>query len=195
MNYDMRNFYLCYSTKLKLQPLVAEIGWTHNLIIMEKCKDDLQREFYMRMTGKYGWTKNVLIHQIENHTYEKTLVNQTNFEETLPLPVREAAKLAVKDEYTFDFLELNEEHTERQMEKALLLTEANIKKKLASYLDDELLSEPVVMEKISGGDLMITFGYEEPEFHPEDIAVILRNGPLPGKVSIVKCEEIHKGDK
>lgn len=116
----MRNFYLCYSTKLKLQPLVAEIGWTHNLIIMEKCKDDLQREFYMRMTGKYGWTKNVLIHQIENHTYEKTLVNQTNFEETLPVPVREEAKLAVKDEYTFDFLELSEEHTERQLERALL---------------------------------------------------------------------------
>lgn len=71
------------------------------------------------------------------------------------------------------------------------ITEANIKKKLGSYLDDELLSEPVVMEKISGGELMITFGYEDLEFHPEDIAVILRNGPLPGKVSIVKCEEIQ----
>lgn len=69
------------------------------------------------------------------------------------------------------------------------ITEDNIKKKLASYLDDELLSEPVVMEKITGGDLIITFGYEQPEFHPDDIAVILRNGPLPGKVSIVKCEE------
>ncbi len=69
------------------------------------------------------------------------------------------------------------------------ITEDNIKKKLASYLDDELLSEPVVMEKITGGDLMITFGYDQPEFYPDDIAVILRNGPLPGKVSIVKCEE------
>lgn len=57
----------------KLQPLVAEIGWTHNLVIMEKCKDDLDREFYLRMTRKFGWTKNVLIYQIENQTYEKTL--------------------------------------------------------------------------------------------------------------------------
>ncbi|MEQ8189760.1 MAG: hypothetical protein ABRQ39_17455 [Candidatus Eremiobacterota bacterium] len=69
------------------------------------------------------------------------------------------------------------------------ITEENIKKKLASYLDNELLSEPVVMEKITGGELMITFGYGEPQFHPDDIAVILRNGPLPGEVSIIKCEK------
>ena len=69
------------------------------------------------------------------------------------------------------------------------ITEENIKKKLASYLDDELLSEPVVMEKITGRELMITFGYGELQFHPDDIAVILRNGPLPGEVSIIKCEK------
>jgi len=46
----MRRFYDSYKEKLKLQPLVAEIGWTHNLIIMEKCRDDLEREFYIRMT-------------------------------------------------------------------------------------------------------------------------------------------------
>ncbi|MDI6792620.1 MAG: PDDEXK nuclease domain-containing protein [bacterium] len=116
----MRNFYLCYMQNEKLQPLVAEIGWTHNLIIMEKCKDDLQREFYIRMTRKFGWTKNVLIHQIENQAYEKTLLGQTNFDKTLPESVQNQAKLAVKDEYTFDFLELGEEHSERQLEKALL---------------------------------------------------------------------------
>jgi predicted nuclease of restriction endonuclease-like (RecB) superfamily len=48
----MRSFYLIYRTKEKLQPLVAEIGWTHNLVILEKCKDDLQRECYIRMTQK-----------------------------------------------------------------------------------------------------------------------------------------------
>lgn len=116
----MRNFYLCYSENEKLQPMVAEIGWTHNLIIMEKCKDDLQREFYIRTTRKFGWTKNVLIHQIENQTYEKTLLSQTSFNETLPDSIRQQAKLAVKDEYTFDFLELGEEHSERQLERALL---------------------------------------------------------------------------
>jgi predicted nuclease of restriction endonuclease-like (RecB) superfamily len=38
----MRNFYLCYREKEKLQPLAAEIAWTHNLVIMEKCKDQLR---------------------------------------------------------------------------------------------------------------------------------------------------------
>ena len=116
----MRNFYLTYSQNEKLTPMVAEIGWTHNLVIMEKCKDDLEREFYLRMTRKFGWTKNVLIHQIENQTYEKTLLNQTNFEQTIPEEIRIQAKLALKDEYTFDFLELADEHSERQLEQAIL---------------------------------------------------------------------------
>jgi predicted nuclease of restriction endonuclease-like (RecB) superfamily len=116
----MREFYLAYHANEKLTPLVAEIGWTHNLVIMEKCKNDLEREFYLRMTRKFGWTKNVLIHQIENQTYEKTLLNQTNFEQTLPANIRDQAKLAVKDEYTFDFLELGDEHSERQLEQAIL---------------------------------------------------------------------------
>jgi predicted nuclease of restriction endonuclease-like (RecB) superfamily len=118
--WNMRNFYVTYRTNEKLQPLVAEIGWTHNLVILEKCKDDLQREFYIRMTQKFGWTKNVLIHQIENKTYEKTLLNQTNFDRTLSEEMRDRAKLAVKDAYTFDFLELADEHSERELEKAIL---------------------------------------------------------------------------
>ncbi|MEA5618714.1 PDDEXK nuclease domain-containing protein [Cronbergia sp. UHCC 0137] len=116
----MRDFYLTYHSKEKLTPLVAEIGWTHNLVILEKCKDDLEREFYMRMTRKFGWTKNVLIHQIDNKTYEKILLNQTNFDQILSEEIRNQAKLAVKDEYTFDFLELSDQHSERQLEQSIL---------------------------------------------------------------------------
>lgn len=118
--WNMRSFYVAYSQNEKLQPMVAEIGWTHNLVILEKCKDDLEREFYIRMTRKFGWTKNVLLHQIENQTYEKTLLNQTNFDSVVPEEIRHQAKLAVKDEYTFDFLELGSEHSERQLEQAIL---------------------------------------------------------------------------
>ena len=116
----MREFYLTYHANEKLTTLVAEISWSHNLMIMSKCKDDLSREFYIRMSRRYGWTKNVLDHQIENQTYEKTLVNQTNFEIVLSEEVRTQAKLAVKDEYTFDFLELADKHSERQLESAIL---------------------------------------------------------------------------
>ena len=56
----MRNFYINYCDNKKLAPLVREISWTKNIIIMEKCKDDLEREFYIKTTKKYGWTKDVL---------------------------------------------------------------------------------------------------------------------------------------
>ncbi|MBE7548267.1 MAG: DUF1016 domain-containing protein [Planctomycetia bacterium] len=116
----MRKFYLQYKNNEKLAPLVQEIGWAHNIVIIESCKDNLEREFYIRMIKKFGWTKNVLIHQIENKTYEKTMINQTNFSKVLPEEIRSQAKLAVKDEYTFDFLELGEEHTELELERALI---------------------------------------------------------------------------
>jgi predicted nuclease of restriction endonuclease-like (RecB) superfamily len=118
--WNMRIFYLTYHQNSKLQPMVAEIGWTHNLVILEKCKDDAEREFYIRMTRRYGWTKNVLFHQIENQTYEKTLLNQTNFDDSLTEEIRNQAKLAIKDEYTFDFLELADAYSERQLEQAIL---------------------------------------------------------------------------
>jgi predicted nuclease of restriction endonuclease-like (RecB) superfamily len=116
----MRDFYLSCRDSPKLTPMVAEIGWTHNLVILEKCKDELEREFYLRMTRRFGWTKNVLIHQIENQSYQKTLRNQTNFDQTLTEDIRNQAKLAIKDEYTFDFLDLGDAYSERQLEQALL---------------------------------------------------------------------------
>ncbi len=116
----MKLFYETYRNNPKLAPLVREISCSHNLVLLEKCKDDLAREFYMRMSRKFGWTKNALIHQVENQTYEKTLLNQTNFPERLPAESQSQAQLAVRDEYTFNFLDLSDEHTEHQLEAALI---------------------------------------------------------------------------
>jgi len=118
--WNMRQFYSSYKDNPKLQPLVGEISWTKNVIIMQRCKDDVQREFYIKITKKFGWTKNVLINQLEAGAFERYMANQTNFDKVVPEKYRHQAKLAVKDEYTFDFLELNEEHTERELEQALL---------------------------------------------------------------------------
>ena len=116
----MREFFLLYRDDVKVQPLVAQVGWSHNLIILQRCKDPQEREFYLRMTRKFGWTKNVLVHQIDNQSYEKSLLGQTNFDRTLTPALRAQAKLAVKDEYAFDFLELGEQHSERELERALI---------------------------------------------------------------------------
>lgn len=116
----MRNFHLHYRKNEKLQPLAAEISWSHNMVIVEKCKDDLEREFYIKMTQKYGWTKSVLIHQIEGGAYNLFLANQTNFDKTLEERHKYQAKLAVKDHYSFDFLEMAEDYKERDLELALI---------------------------------------------------------------------------
>ena len=128
----MRRFYVEYSGNAILHPLGAEInlvpippilldiGWKKNTIIMEKCKDLTQREFYIKMTKRYGWTKDVLINNIENKAFEKYLTNQTNFDETVPEKYRLQAKLAVKDDYNFDFLEMGIEHSEAELEAAIM---------------------------------------------------------------------------
>jgi predicted nuclease of restriction endonuclease-like (RecB) superfamily len=116
----MKFFYESYQANEILAPLVREIGWSHNIYIFERCKDDLEREFYIRWTKKFGWTKAVLLHQIQNKTYEKTLLNQTNFDKTVSEELLDHAKLAVKDEYMFDFLELGENYKERELERSLI---------------------------------------------------------------------------
>ena len=116
----MRQFYLAYHHHPKLQPLVGEISWAKHLIIMSKCKDPQEREFYIRMTRKCGWSKSAVLHHIDNQSYESTLLGQTSFKNALPQKLRTHARLAVKDNYTFDFLELGEDHAERELERGLV---------------------------------------------------------------------------
>jgi len=128
----MRSFYIEYSQPEILHPVGAEfclaplpkalmdIGWKKNVVIMQKCKDPMEREFYVKMTRLYGWTKDVLINNIENRAFQKYLTNQTNFDETVPEKYRSQAKLAVKDDYNFDFLEIGIEHSEAELETAII---------------------------------------------------------------------------
>jgi len=116
----MKDFYLSYRESEKLTTLSAEISWSHNVALLSKCQDPLQREFYMRMSKKNGWTYRVLLHQIDNMTYEKTMTSQTNFDKSLSKKLRPEAKLAVKDEYVFGFLELGDEHSEYELERAIV---------------------------------------------------------------------------
>ena len=118
--WNMRTFYIEYKDNIKLQALTAQIGWTHNVVILQKTKDVLEREFYMKMTIKFGWTYRVLDNHIDNKSYEKFLLNQTNFDSTIVEKYKHQAKLAVKDEYNFDFLELYENHSEHQLELGLI---------------------------------------------------------------------------
>jgi len=118
--WSMAQFYSEYHADTILQPLVGEISWSKHLVIMSKCKDMQERQFYILATKKFGWTKDVLIHHVELKTYERYLLGQTNFDDTLPEKIKKQAILAVKDEYNFGFTELSGEHSEADLEQALI---------------------------------------------------------------------------
>ena len=116
----MAQFYTEYQSVEFLQPLVGEISWTKHVTILNKCKNNQERQFYILATRKFGWTKNILIHQIENKTFERQMLGQTNFKDVLPDTIKNQAVLAIKDEYTFDFLNLSAEYSESELEQALI---------------------------------------------------------------------------
>ena len=118
--WDMARFYAEYQSNKILQPLVGEISWSKHIVILTKCKETQQRQFYILATKKYGWTKDVLINKIEAKSYENYLLGQSNFDLTLPETIKNQAMLALKDEYTFDLVGLSEEHSEYELEQALI---------------------------------------------------------------------------
>ena len=81
---------------------LAQIGWNDNLTILQRGKEPLKRKFSIRMTHKFGWTKNVVVQQIENQSYRKYRLGQTNSDRTVTPGLRAQAHLAARDQYIFD---------------------------------------------------------------------------------------------
>jgi len=103
-----------------VQQLAAQIPWFHNCTILDKVKNPTEREWYIRQTIQNGWSRNVLIHQIESGLYRRQGKALTNFTRTLPAHQSDLAQQIVKDPYNFDFLTLGPEAHERQVEIALI---------------------------------------------------------------------------
>ena len=109
-----------YSDEEFVQQLVAQIPWGHNVRILDKVKDAKQREFYIHKTIENGWSRDVLVLQIESKFYERQGKAATDFEMTLPTAQSDLATQLLKDPYNFDFLTLHDEAVERDLENALL---------------------------------------------------------------------------
>ena len=117
---DMARFYAEYQSNEILQPLVGEISWTKHILILTKCKDTQERRFYILATKRFGWTKNVLMHQIEGKAFENYLLGQSNYDQMLTENVKNQAVLALRDDYSLNFLELSDEHSERDLELSIV---------------------------------------------------------------------------
>ena len=99
---------------------MTEIPWGHNQELLFKLKDPLQRIWYAKMAIEHGWSRPVLVLQIESGLFERQGMAVTNFKRTLPPPQSDLAQQALKDPYTFDFLTLADDFRERELEKGLL---------------------------------------------------------------------------
>jgi len=105
---------------INLPQAAAEIPWGHNVIIIEKVKSPIQRLWYARQSLQHGWSRAVLVHQIESGLYGRQGKAVTNFDATLPPPQSDLAHQALKDPYVFDFLTIDADARERELHRALL---------------------------------------------------------------------------
>jgi predicted nuclease of restriction endonuclease-like (RecB) superfamily len=105
---------------VKLPQVVAEIPWGHNVMLMEKTKDSVERLWYAEQTVFHGWSRAILVHHIESKLYKRQGAAVTNFRTTLPSPQSDLARQIIKDPYNFDFLMLGRDARERELEEGLL---------------------------------------------------------------------------
>ena len=116
----MRAFYLAYRSAEFLPQAVAEIPWGHHVVLLEKLKDSAERQWYARAAIEHGWSRNVLVHQIDGGLHRRQGKALTNFQRVLAPPQSDLAQGTLKDPYLFDFLSLSAEAHERDLERALL---------------------------------------------------------------------------
>lgn len=105
-----------------VQQVVAQIPWGHNIVLLEKIKDIEERKWYIQETIKNGWSRNVLIMQIDSKLYKRQAIANkiTNFENTLPDAQSDLALQTLKDPYLFDFISLKGKIKELEIEQAII---------------------------------------------------------------------------
>lgn len=116
----MRAFAEAWPDEDFVQQAVAQIPWGHNVRILEKVADPVQRRFYIEQTRANGWSRNVLVLQIESRLHERHGQAVTNFDAVLPAPQSDLAQQITKDPYCFDFLTLHADAQERELEAGLI---------------------------------------------------------------------------
>jgi len=106
--------------KKSVIPQLFQVPWGQNIVIIQKSNTIDEAIFYIKETIDNGWSRAVLVHQIENKCYERSGKAITNFAATLPQPQSDLANQLIKDPYSFDFLTLTQNYNERELEQGLV---------------------------------------------------------------------------
>lgn len=116
----MKKFYLEYKDDEKMQRCVAQLPWRHNIVLMSRLRDNKVRMIYVDACVKNGWSRDVLINQINNNYHLSIGNSSNNFGKSLPENVSSLTNGIIKDPYIFDFLTLTEDYNERELETAMV---------------------------------------------------------------------------
>ena len=116
----MKSFAEAWPEDSILQQAAAKLPWFHNCIILDKIKAPEERLWYVQAAIEYGWSRNILVMQIESSLYRRQGKATTNFQTTLPQPQSDLAQQLLKDPYNFDFLTLSGDAHEREVEAGLV---------------------------------------------------------------------------
>ena len=118
----MRKFAESYSDRTIVQQLVAQIPWGHNVRILDYIENPKEKMWYIAQVIKNGWSRNVLVHQIESGLYkrQKEARKITNFKRTLSMPQSDLAQQTIKDPYVFDFLTIAQDAKELELQNELV---------------------------------------------------------------------------
>ncbi len=116
----MRAFAEAWPDETILQVVLAKLTWYHNIALLEKLPSSDVRLWYARQAVEHGWSRAVLVHQIESDLYARLGKAVTNFERALPGPQSDLARQILKDPYNFEFLNLRQNAEERDLERGLI---------------------------------------------------------------------------
>ena len=111
----MRAFAEAWPDAEFVQQAVAQLPWGHNLVLLDRLNGPDERRWYAAKAIEHGWSRNVLVHQIESRLLDRQGAAANNFEQRLPAPQSDLAIETLKDPYRFDFLGLGEEAQERDV--------------------------------------------------------------------------------
>lgn len=116
----MRKFASEYPDAQIVQEVLAQLTWYHNVTLLDKISDKQIRLFYVKHAIENGWSRNIMVMQMELSLHKRQGQAITNFKDKLPSPQSDLAHYTLKDPYIFDFLSIGEEAHEREVEKALV---------------------------------------------------------------------------
>ena len=111
----MTQFYQAYGEDVNLHPMVGEISWSKHMVILGKIKERELRKKYIELTSSFNWTKAQLIREIENKTHLNLQHAQSSFSNHSTIK-----SINLKDKYLFDFLQIDSNHSERELELGLI---------------------------------------------------------------------------